>query len=58
MFAQPLLLGQEWRQTVRLAVQRCRVLRVLVYVSASFKSSETVFSDDPYPLKTNLTIGF
>ncbi|EIG29139.1 hypothetical protein HMPREF1051_0909 [Neisseria sicca VK64] len=58
MFAQPLLLGQEWRQTVRLAVQRYWVLRVLVYVSASFKSSKTVFSDDPYLLKTNLTIGF
>ncbi|EGQ76396.1 NADH-ubiquinone oxidoreductase [Neisseria macacae ATCC 33926] len=58
MFVRPFLFGQEWRQTVRLAVQRCRVLRVLVYVSASFKSPETVFSDDPYPRKTNLTIGF
>ncbi|WP_261765083.1 hypothetical protein [Neisseria sicca] len=32
--------------------------KAFIYVDASFKSSETVFSDDPYPLKSDLTIGF
>jgi hypothetical protein len=35
MFVRLFLLGQEWQQTVRLAVQRCWVLRVLVYIDAS-----------------------